>query len=193
MRSRWLRKRARSSFYLICRKDEEPAWELTRATGLAGLGSDRDGLKHRHDETRGAIHRDEIVCFTDSSCRKRVWSFEMRVNAVRGESLRLSNGRKFNDGKQNAEIASARIDAAVSCNGDQCAYARFQDANGATGKGFGLAVLSIRNIGLAVTFQQVVHSSKTREADCDEQSTQPGAPEWTFIRMHDLPSSVESS
>src|SRR6185312_4737739 len=47
--------------------------------------------------------------------------------------------------------------------------------------------------GLGVTFQEVVHSSKTREADCDEQSTQPGAPEWTFIRMHDLPLSVESS
>src|ERR1051326_3395988 len=26
--------------------------------------------------------------------------------------------------------------------------------------------------GLAVRFQEVVHSSKTREADCDEQSTQ---------------------
>ena len=47
--------------------------------------------------------------------------------------------------------------------------------------------------GLTVTFQEVVHSSKTREADCDEQSVQPGAPEWTFTRMHDLPSSVESS
>src|SRR5579864_7247485 len=40
---------------------------------------------------------------------------------------------------------------------------------------------------LAVTFQEVVHSSKTREADCDEQSTQSGGPEWTSIRMHDLP------
>lgn len=40
---------------------------------------------------------------------------------------------------------------------------------------------------LAVRFQQVVHSSKTREADCDEQSVQPGRPEWTFTRMHDLP------
>src|SRR5258708_39776599 len=46
---------------------------------------------------------------------------------------------------------------------------------------------------LAVRFQQVVHSSKTREADCDEQSTPSGRPEWTSIRMHDLPSSVESS
>jgi hypothetical protein len=44
-----------------------------------------------------------------------------------------------------------------------------------------------------VTFQEVVHSSKTRDADCDEQSVKPGEPEWTFIRMHDLPSSVESS
>ncbi|MBZ5494722.1 MAG: hypothetical protein LAO76_27690 [Acidobacteriia bacterium] len=47
--------------------------------------------------------------------------------------------------------------------------------------------------GLNVTFQEVVHSSKTREADCDEQSTQIWRPEWTFIRMHDLPLSVESS
>jgi hypothetical protein len=37
-----------------------------------------------------------------------------------------------------------------------------------------------------VTFQEVVHSSKTREADCDEQSTQIWRPEWTFIRMPDL-------
>jgi hypothetical protein len=32
--------------------------------------------------------------------------------------------------------------------------------------------------GLGVTFQEVVHSSKTREADCDEQSTQIWRPEW---------------
>jgi transposase len=31
-------------------------------------------------------------------------------------------------------------------------------------------------------FKQVVHSSKTRDADCDEQSVQSGRPEWTFIR-----------
>jgi hypothetical protein len=46
--------------------------------------------------------------------------------------------------------------------------------------------------GLAVTFQEFVHSNKTREADCDEQSVQPGEPEWTFRRVPDLPSSVES-
>jgi hypothetical protein len=40
---------------------------------------------------------------------------------------------------------------------------------------------------LAVTFQEVVPSSKTREADCDEQSVQIWKPEWTFIRMPDLP------
>jgi hypothetical protein len=38
-----------------------------------------------------------------------------------------------------------------------------------------------------VTFQEVVHSRKTREADCDEQSVLPWRPEWTFIRMPDLP------
>jgi hypothetical protein len=46
---------------------------------------------------------------------------------------------------------------------------------------------------LTVIFQQVVHSRKTREADCDEQSVQLWRPEWTFIRMHDLPLFVECS
>jgi hypothetical protein len=41
--------------------------------------------------------------------------------------------------------------------------------------------------GLSVTFQEVVHSGKTREADCDEPSTQSGGSEWTSIKMHDLP------
>jgi len=44
-----------------------------------------------------------------------------------------------------------------------------------------------RDARVAVTFQQVVHSSKTREADCDEQSVSSWRPEWTFIRMPDLP------
>jgi len=50
----------------------------------------------------------------------------------------------------------------------------------------GLDGCVLLGFGLTVTFQQVVHSSKTRDADCDEQSVQSGAPEWTFTRMHDL-------
>ena len=38
----------------------------------------------------------------------------------------------------------------------------------------------------AVIFQEVVHSTGTREADCSEQSPR-GEIEWTFTRMPDLP------
>jgi hypothetical protein len=51
--------------------------------------------------------------------------------------------------------------------------------------------------GLAVTFQEFVHSNKTREADCDEQSTTWGArmdiqknARLTFIRREQLAQSV---
>ena len=122
---------------------------------LAGLGGNRDRLKDRNNKARHSVHRNEIVCFTDSGCMKRVRSFEVGVNAVSGKSLRFSNGGKLNDGKQNTEFASASIDACMRCNGHQCPDASLKNANGAAGKGLGLAVLSIRNIGLAqeVLFQ----------------------------------------
>jgi hypothetical protein len=47
--------------------------------------------------------------------------------------------------------------------------------------------------GLAVIFQEVVHSIRTGEADCDEQSSFRGKIEWTYIRMPDLPCAVERS
>src|SRR5947209_15233359 len=36
-----------------------------------------------------------------------------------------------------------------------------------------------------VIFQEVVHSIRTREADCDEQSSFRGQTEWTSTRMPD--------
>src|SRR5208282_465796 len=48
-----------------------------------------------------------------------------------------------------------------------------------------------RLVGLAVIFQDVVHSIGTREADCDEQSSFRGKTEWTFTRMPDSPFGVE--
>jgi predicted CXXCH cytochrome family protein len=47
--------------------------------------------------------------------------------------------------------------------------------------------------GAPVIFQEVVHSIRTGEADCDEQSSFPGEIEWTSTRMPDLPSVVESN
>src|SRR5208337_955034 len=45
--------------------------------------------------------------------------------------------------------------------------------------------------GAPVIFQDVVHSERTGEADCAEQSSFPGVPEWTFTRMPDLAFVVE--
>jgi hypothetical protein len=39
---------------------------------------------------------------------------------------------------------------------------------------------------LAVMFQEVVHSVKTREANCGKQFTSKGSTEWTSTRMPDL-------
>ena len=47
--------------------------------------------------------------------------------------------------------------------------------------------------GAPVIFQEVVHSIRTGEADCDEQSSFPGKTEWTSTRMPDLPFAVESN
>jgi hypothetical protein len=55
--------------------------------------------------------------------------------------------------------------------------------------------------GLPVTFQEVVHSSKTREADCDEQSVPPCAkgtlaPTWgerpSPFRTYRVPMSIQT-
>src|SRR5271166_5743946 len=48
-----------------------------------------------------------------------------------------------------------------------------------------------RKDGAPVIFQDVVHSERTGEADCAEQSSFPGVPEWTFTRMPDLAFVVE--
>ena len=44
---------------------------------------------------------------------------------------------------------------------------------------------------IGVTFQPVVHSMRTREADCVEAIKHFGEIEWTSIRMPDLRLSVE--
>ena len=61
------KKRARSSFRRFAGRMRS-RWD---GENLAGFGGNRDRMKHRHDEARHPVHRNEVVCFTDSGGRKQ--------------------------------------------------------------------------------------------------------------------------
>ena len=59
------------------------------------------------------------------------------------------------------------------------------EISGTDFQGADVARRLLHRSGCPRSFQEVVHSSGTREADCDEQSSFRGPIEWTFTRMPD--------